>query len=241
MGFVDLHCHILWALDDGCQSPEETLAAARALAAAGFAEAAPSPHVQARYGGGDAALSRARLDEARALLAGHGVPLALHPGGENMVDDDFLARVASGAARRLGDPGRYALVEVPFQAPAPALGAVVRRMIASGVTPIVAHPERCLEFERVGRAEEIVRAGAALQLNLGALIGRHGPRARDLALRLLDGGLYAVAGSDLHTPDGAAAWLGAALAAVEARAGRSMLERICGENPRRALAGEALA
>ncbi len=28
MGFVDLHCHLLWDLDDGCRSPEAWIAEA---------------------------------------------------------------------------------------------------------------------------------------------------------------------------------------------------------------------
>jgi len=62
MGFVDLHCHLLWDLDDGCRSPAETLEAARALAAA-----------DEDGGGGASAAERKRrviaaLDEVAARL-----------------------------------------------------------------------------------------------------------------------------------------------------------------------------
>jgi protein-tyrosine phosphatase len=113
-------------------------------------------------------------------------------------------------------------------------------MVTEGVTPILAHPERCVEFERPGRAEEMVELGAALQLNVGALTGRHGPRARELAERFLERGLYAVVGTDLHAPDGAARWLSIALGALEACVGAAGVERLCVTNPRRALAGEEL-
>jgi protein-tyrosine phosphatase len=241
MGFIDLHCHLLWDVDDGCRTPDETLLAARALTEAGYSAAAPSPHVQVRYGGGDATLCRSRLDEARRLLAREEIGLALHAGGENVLDDDYLARVGAGDPRGLGPTQRYALVEVPFQSPVPALPELVLRLRAQGVTPIVAHPERCLEFDRAGRAAEVVRLGGALQLNLGALTGRHGRHARKIAERLLDEGLYAVAGTDLHTPDGAGEWIAEAIATLEERAGREALTRLCVENPRRALAGEELA
>jgi protein-tyrosine phosphatase len=241
MGYVDLHCHLLWDLDDGCRSPEETLLAARALAAVGYTDAAPSPHVQARYGGGNAALSRERLDQARALLLAAGVELELHAGGENILDEEFLSRAGSGAARGLGEAGRYALVELPFQAMVPTLPELVAGLCERGLKPILAHPERCLEFERPGRAAEVVRLGGALQLNLGALTGRHGRRVRHLAERFLDEGLYAVAGTDLHGPEGADEWIGDALEALAERAGGAALLRLCDENPRRALAGKDLA
>ena len=83
--------------------------------------------------------------------------------------------------------------------------------------------------------------GAALQLNLGAVVGRHGPKARELAERFLDDGLYAVACTDLHSPNGAEEWIGEALETLAERAGGACLRRLCEENPRRVLAGRELA
>jgi protein-tyrosine phosphatase len=241
MGLIDLHCHLLWGLDDGCRSPDETLEAARALCSLGYSEAAPTPHAQARYAGGDAMLSRDRLAEARELLDAGGVGLALHPGAENIVGAEMFASLELRAVRGLGDPGRYVLFEVPFQERAPALPEVVARLRASGRTPVVAHPERCAEFEQFGRAAEVVRMGAVLQLNLGALTGRHGRGAREVAERFLDDGLYALACTDLHSPEGAEEWIGDALDTLAERAGAACLRRLCEENPQRALAGRDLA
>jgi protein-tyrosine phosphatase len=241
MGFVDLHCHLLWDLDDGCRSPEETVAAARALATLGYSEVATSPHVQARYAGGDRERTELRLEEARALLRAEGIPLALHAGGENFLDLEFLARAGTQEMRGVGEQRRYALVEIPFQATVPDLPKLVAAALAIGVTPLVAHPERCLEFLKPGRAAEAVRRGAYLQLNLGSLTGRHGRMARSLAERFLDEGLYSVAGTDLHAAEGAEEWIGEALLALGTRGGEAALNRLCEDNPRRVLAGEDLS
>jgi protein-tyrosine phosphatase len=239
-GLVDIHCHLLWGLDDGCREPEDTLAAARALASLGYSDVAPSPHAQERYPGGDAAVARARLEEAQRLLAAEGVPIRLHAGAESPLDDRYLRELNRGVRRGLGIPERYALVELPFCEAVPDLPERIAYLRARGVQPILAHPERCLEFEREGRAAEAVERGAALQLNLGSLIGRHGMVARDLAEELLDGGLYAVAGTDLHGALAAADWIDEALTTLEARGGAELLERLCAGNPHRVLAGEAL-
>jgi protein-tyrosine phosphatase len=241
MRYVDLHCHLLWALDDGCETPEETLSAARLLVELGVSDAAPCPHAVAGLPSADPARVEARRCEAEALLAREGVPLALHRNAENRLDDEFLARAGGDGRRGIGATQRWVLVELPFQGAVPALPELVFRLKRSGVSPLFAHPERCAEFERAGRAEEVVRLGGALQLNVGALTGIYGRGVRRLAERFVSEGLYSVASTDLHGPDGVREWLDEALAALEKRAGTDGLDRLLGENPRRILAGEDLA
>ncbi len=241
MGLVDLHCHLLWALDDGCETPGETVAAARLLVDVGFSDAAPSPHAVAGLPGGDPLRAEARRAEAVALLRAEGVPLALHRNAENRLDAEFLARADGEGRRGVGASQRWVLVEVPFDGAVPALPDLVFRLRRMGILPLFAHPERCAEFERPGRAAEVVRLGAALQLNVGALAGVYGKVPRRVAERLLDEGLYAVAATDLHRADGAHEWLAEALGALERRAGAEALERLLAENPSRVLAGEDLA
>jgi protein-tyrosine phosphatase len=240
MGFLDLHLHLLWGIDDGCETPEETLEAARLLVALGFSAAAPSPHVNPDLPSGDPAVCAARRAEAVELLAREGVPLALHANAENRLDEAFLARAGGPDRRGIGASGRWALVEVPFSAGLPALPDLVFRLRRKGLLPLFAHPERCAEFERPGRAEEVVRLGGALQLNVGALGGLYGKTARRQAERLLGEGLYAVAATDLHQPRGADDWLPDALHLLEKRAGADGTRRLLAENPARIVAGEDL-
>jgi len=240
MELVDIHCHLLWGLDDGSRTPEETLETAQALCSLGFTDVAPSPHAQARYAGGNARTSALRLAEARHLLAQAGIRLRLHLGAENPLDESYLAAVRSGERRGLGTSQRFALVEFPFVDPAPDMVSMLEDLRGAGVLPIVAHPERCLEFDSPGRAEAAVRAGAALQLNLGSLTGRHGQLAYELSRRFLGEGLYAVVATDLHGPHDAADWIDEALSELERCAGAGELRRLFSENPRRALNGEEL-
>jgi protein-tyrosine phosphatase len=242
MAFVDLHSHLLWALDDGCQTPEETLAAARLLVDLGWRDSAPTPHAHPLFPSRDASACAARLAEAQALLDREGVPLKLHAGGaENTLDAGYLERLAPEQRRGLGATGRWTLVELPFRAPVPALPELLFHLARHSVRPLIAHPERCVEFEKPGRAEEAVRLGAALQLNLGALVGIYGRGVRKQAERFIDAGLYSVAATDLHHPEGAEEWLPEALDALDAYAGGAAVDRLCDVNPRRVLAGEEIA
>lgn len=236
MGYVDLHVHLLPGVDDGAKTPDDALAMARALVALGFAEAAPSPHVNDRAE--PAPVCAARRTELAEALAREGIPLGLHAGAENVLDPGLVERV--GQELRAIAGGRYLLAEVPYLVPVPALPQIIFRLKLKGLTPLIAHPERCREFERPGRAEEAVRAGAALQLDLGALTGRYGPVARKLAKRFLGDGLYAVGATDLHSPRDAEKWVGDAIEELRKEVGQAGVERLLGENPARIVRGEAL-
>jgi protein-tyrosine phosphatase len=240
MGLVDLHCHLLWALDDGVETPAEALAGARLLASLGFTDAAPSPHASPDWPSGDATACEARRAELQALLVAEGIPLTLHRNTENKLDETFLAR-ADGAGRRgIGASQRWTLVELPFRGGVPSLPDLVFRLRRKGVLPLFAHPERCAEFEKPGRAEEVVRLGGALQLNVGSLIGLYGKAPRKVAEQLLDEGRYAVAATDLHHPAGAEEWIPEALEVLEKRAGREGFDRLLADNPGRVIGGEEL-
>ncbi|MBU8897813.1 protein tyrosine phosphatase [Corallococcus sp. H22C18031201] len=236
-GFVDLHCHLIPGVDDGARTLDDALEMARALVDLGFQTVAPSPHARPEYAPPEVVADK--LAELRAALDAARIPLTLGQNAENFLDEDFVRALGTPRARMLG-AGRHVLVEVPYTSPVPALPDVLFRIRTRGVTPVIAHPERCLEFERKGRAAEVVRAGALLQLDVGALTGRYGPQARKLARAFLDEGLYSVGATDLHSPVGAREWVGAALAELRGRAGEQAVVQLMREHPARLLAGESL-
>lgn len=237
MGLVDLHLHLLPGIDDGSKSMDESLQMARALVSLGYTRAAPSPHHRAEYPSRDAALCAQKLAEVKTALAGAGLGLELSSNAENFfLDETLMASVGTPEARTLGR-GKVLLVEAPYQGPLPMLSELVFRMKLKGVTPLVAHPERCFEFEKKGRAAELVQAGALLQLDLGALIGRYGKTAEKLARQFLGEGLYAVAATDLHSPVNAKAWVAESLKALEKAAGAKAFRELVESRPAALLEG----
>ncbi|MBL8914199.1 MAG: protein tyrosine phosphatase [Archangium sp.] len=234
MGRVDLHLHLLPGIDDGSKSMVETLAMAKALTALGYTHLAPSPHARGEYASKDAALCATKLEEVRTALAGQ---FELFTNAENFfLEDSLFPSIAAGTARTLGS-GKVLLIEAPYQGPLPMLPELIFRMKVKGYTPLIAHPERCMEFDRKGRAAEVVRAGALLQLDMGALIGRYGKTAERLGRQFLDDGLYQVAATDLHSPVNAEAWVGDSLKAIEKAVGAKALEALTITNPAALLQG----
>ncbi len=234
---VDLHLHLLPGIDDGSKSMDETLEMARALAGLGYTHLAPSPHHRREYASIDAALCATKLSEVREALSAAGIALELFTNAENFfLEDSLMASLGTPASRLLGT-GKVLLVEAPYQGPLPMLADLVFRMKLKGVTPLIAHPERCFEFEKKGRAAELVQAGALLQLDMGALIGRYGKPAEKLARSFLGDGLYAVAATDLHSPVNAKAWVGDSLKALQKAVGAKAFTELVEKRPSELLRG----
>jgi protein-tyrosine phosphatase len=237
---IDLHLHLLPGVDDGAKSLEDSLEMARALVSLGFNTLAPSPHHRAEYPSKSAELCEGKRAELTAALATAGVAVSLQRNAENFfLEDDFMAEVAAQKCRTMGS-GKIVLVEAPYSGPMPMLLDVVFRMKLKGYTPLIAHPERCMEFEKKGRAAEVVAAGALLQLDVGALIGRYGKPAQTLARQFVAQGLYAVAATDLHAPVKAAQWVGESLEALRRLAGDDGLKQLFDVNPAQLLVGQGV-
>lgn len=235
---VDLHCHLLWGIDDGARTPDDSLEMARLLVGLGFRHVACSPHARPEFASNDAELCRRRLDEARALLAEEGIPLTLHSNAENLLDAELPFKVER-QARTVGE-GPYLLAEAPYLNRVPQLPEIIFRLQMAGYRLLIAHPERCREFEKIERARDAVRAGVYLQLDIGSLTGKHGRTAKKVSRAILGEGLYSVAATDIHSPkDGA--WLPGAIQELEARAGAAEAERLLATNPMAILRGEPIS
>jgi len=88
------------------------------------------------------------------------------------------------------DPAEYDALLEPY----------VRHVVACGLRPIVAHPERVGAHPDPDRdlAQRLRDAGALLQIDRGGLLGEEGPAVAAEALRLLEAGLCDMLASDAH-------------------------------------------
>ena len=187
---IDIHTHLLPGVDDGSPSAVVSVRVLERFRDDGVTVVVCTPHLRAT----DAA--KAPIDRHRAILAElvvHAPPVPeLVLGWEIMLD-------APGADLRaphlhLGDSGA-ALVEFPRMSVPPGATQELLRIRMSGVTPVIAHPERYHQC-----TPDIVRewrsVGAVIQMDAVMLFG-NAPMSR-LARRLLEEGLVDCIASDTH-------------------------------------------
>jgi protein-tyrosine phosphatase len=240
MGRVDLHNHILFGVDDGAVDAAESLAMAASLVKAGYTDVVTTPHAKPGMDP-DEGLVDARRAELQALLDASRVPLRLHAGCENHLTPEFVARVERGHPRGLAG-SRYVLIELPFATAVPGLREMVFKLMLHKVRPVFAHPERCAQFVgRVSAAQEMVDAGAALQVEVGSLAGIYGGQAKKYVEALMDEGLVALAATDSHHAKSTQEIVTTGLKAMTKALGASKVQLLTEENPARVLRGEPLA
>ena len=196
-GFVDLHCHVLHAVDDGPESVRGSVDIALGLKRLGWTCLVATPHVRpGLYDPADDAIL-ASLRELRETLGAGGPRVLL--AGEHYLSEETWLRIADGRGRVYPN-GRSILLEISTAGPAPArLSEQLFRMRVGGLRPVLAHPERCAAFQDdPSLFEELQRAGVAFALDLTSLVGQGGRGARRAAERMLDQELADVACTDVH-------------------------------------------
>jgi protein-tyrosine phosphatase len=236
-GIVDFHNHLVPGVDDGARDAAESSRALAAMAAEGVTALVTTPHVELSLASRGAMTERlAELDRGWSTLVtcAEGV-MDVRRGAELRLDaadpdlDDGRLRL---------DGGRFALVEFPFFAIPPRSTRLLSLIVQRGWVPVIAHPERYAGIDpRLDVVGEWRAAGALLQVNGGSLLGRHGERARTVAIALLGRGWADYLSSDYHARGqprigGYRAWL-------SSRGGNEQADLLTRTNPARLLRGES--
>jgi protein-tyrosine phosphatase len=187
---IDIHSHLLPGVDDGSPSFEVSVSVLQRFAEQGVTTLVCTPHLSASYA------AEAPVQQHRELLAElqRRAPagLVLKPGWEIMLDApniDLTAReLALGGSRAV-------LVEFTRGGLPRGATAELRRLARSGLTPVLAHPERYFGCT-IDAVREWRKIGVVIQTDASMLMGRGAPS--ELAREMLAAGVIDVLASDNH-------------------------------------------
>ena len=235
---IDLHCHLLPGIDDGAQSPEDSVAMAKLAVAAGTTTIACTPHIYPGLFENTNETIAAAHKVLTAALEQAGVQLNIVLGADIQIVPDLVSKLRSGVLPTLNGT-RYFLFEPPHHVPAPAMLDLVHSSVAAGYVPLITHPERlAYAGERYNEFKEAVARGGWLQITAGALTGNFGPGPQKLAERMLADGLVYLVASDGHNTKRRQPVLADGFARCVELVGEAEAERLCIERPAAILANE---
>lgn len=195
---IDLHSHLLPALDDGADCLTTAVEMARAAVGDGITCMVCTPHIRQGLYENTTDRIAGSLAELQGRLTELEIDLTLAAGAEIHVHPRLLGMLADQVAPTIGWT-RYVLIELPSQALPPRMMPYFQAIRAAGYIAIIAHPERLAWVEtHYSQLLDLVGTGALLQLTGGSLLGEFGGRAMYWSERMLDEGVIDVMASDAH-------------------------------------------
>ncbi len=220
---IDLHCHLLPGVDDGSRSLAQTAAVLNKLAELGVEGICLTPHLLASEATSGTPAGHDKIFAELQPVTPQGV--TLYRGAEVMMDRPLDPKVGQDRAVTLNRT-RYLLIEFPRMVTAHAVEQALMGVMAAGLVPLIAHPERyqCVSVNLAKRWKEL---GALLQVDGPTLLTSRsrGERAR----QLVQNGLADIAAADNHGDDRSLRPVQDALVEM---AGGTQAELLLSANPR---------
>ena len=190
-GFKDHHSHILFGVDDGVKTLEESLEILSYAESNGVSQIWCTPHIMEEIKTPTLFLQE-RFAQLKESYKGN---ISLHLAAEYMLDTEFERRLENRNLLPLYDD--VILVETSVTIPPYNFIEILHDIMSKGYRPMLAHPERS-RYLTMTDYERLDSMGVHFQLNLPSIVGYYGDTAQKKATQMLKNGWYKVAGSDCH-------------------------------------------
>ena len=244
---IDIHSHIIPAVDDGCKDEAMALEMLRKASASGTRAIFATSHVLSAGEHPSWEKLQAGVEWLREACRENEIDLQIYSGTEVFMDWELLDELAVNGSYCLNGEAfgkqavTYMLVELPMQFLPQYADDFWYELRLKGVVPILAHPERYPEL--MAHTERLLKwrkEGLLLQCNAGSFAGRFGESAQMAAKLLLKNHLVDFIGSDAHRAVGRDTDMREGVQVIREIAGEAELQRIAVGNPEKLIRGEAI-
>lgn len=195
--YIDIHSHLLFGIDDGAKTPEDTLSLTNSLIQFGVTELITTPHTIAHVWENKRETIIAKHADTTAMLRQNNIDLPFKTASEYLMDDTFVRQFQSEKLLTLKD--NYVLVEMSYINAPIQLYDILFDLQIAGYIPVLAHPERYSFYHgNYAEYQQLKKAGCLFQLNLLSVVGYYGEGVFQTAKKLLADGMINFVGSDVH-------------------------------------------
>lgn len=196
---IDIHSHLLFGIDDGSRSIEESIYIINKLSKIGYTDIILTPHF---INGSSYMSSRENnlelLKKLKVGLIKYKVPVNLYLGNEIYIDSEIIDLFKKGIISSLNN-SKYLLIELPMSGENEIYYDVFLDLINMGYKVVLAHPERYISFQKdFNKVYELKELGVLFQCNVGSILGDYGSNAKKTIKRLLKEHLISFMGTDIH-------------------------------------------
>ncbi len=198
---IDLHAHVLPALDDGPRTADESLVFLRRAEQDGIHALAAVVHANdARFNVEKDPYCQT-FDDLERILRERGLGIRLLTAMEVRVGPGLVEGFLEGRFLPLANT-RYACIELPTNDFPIDTCDNIQRLKTAGFRVALMHPETNRSLRRhPDLVERIVALGAVGIASAGSVLGQMGPEVERLSMDLMEAGLVQTVGSGTHSAD----------------------------------------
>jgi len=200
--YVDIHSHILYGIDDGSKSINESIEIIKQHKEMGFKDIVVTPHYieNSEYITNNKEKNNI-LETLKKELKKQNIDINLYLGNEVFVNNNLEQLLKNNEISSINN-SKYLLIELPMHNKIKNITDIIYELRIKGIIPIIAHPER-YEFvqKKPESVQELIEEGAILQSNYGSIVGVYGEHAKKTLKKLLKKDMISILATDIHFPN----------------------------------------
>ena len=224
--YTDIHCHVIWGVDDGADTFEETQELLRAAKKDGIDRIIVTPHVTPGVYAFPEETFQEHFAQAEAFIAEEGLGISLYQGAEILYTDNTPRLLQDGQTRTMLG-GRYAMIEFSPTDSWEHIDGALQRVFRVGKIPIIAHMERYPAIKSLKQVQELrKRYQALVQINARTLTRKQPLFRRKYFDGLFEEGLVDFVATDVHAMPGRETCMTAGMEALAQKYGQETARRI---------------
>lgn len=193
---IDMHNHVLFGVDDGCKTLDESLQMIEQAISVGVTDLIMTPHYAPLRGYvATNEIIENHFQQVVQAAKEHDLSIRLYLGRE--IDEvKHIEELLDNDKIKPMNHTKYVLVD--FGMNKTDIDEYVYEMIINGYQPIIAHPERYNYISDSADFHKWKKTGALLQINASSLFHPKNKQVKKHAGYLLKHGLVDMVGSDCH-------------------------------------------
>ncbi|MEG0075991.1 MAG: CpsB/CapC family capsule biosynthesis tyrosine phosphatase [Eubacterium sp.] len=197
---IDMHTHVLYGIDDGSQSIDDSVEMLKKAEELGFRGVVLTPHYMS-YTNYVSRVNenRKRFKKLIDKLKEENMQIQLFLGNEICYEPDLIHRVDMGDFTTLNKSNYFLVETMRHDSNVEYVQNFLYRLQAKGYSTILAHPER-YDFvrENPNILIDFMEKGTYIQANMLSLIGFYGSESKHTAEIMLKNNMVQFMASDAH-------------------------------------------
>lgn len=195
---IDFHSHIVYRVDDGAETIEDSIRILKLAESAGFEKIILTPHYMQDYYEIQKDEIKQRIELIKEKCKEENINVSLYQANEIYITNHMSELLQEGIASSINN-SKYVLFELPMNEEPANLLEVIYSLLENEKTPIIAHPERYTYIQKEpNKLLDLIENGVLFQTNYGSILGQYGKEIQKTANLLLEHNFIHFLGSDVH-------------------------------------------